>query len=71
MTLTNREKCIISILYAMNIYSTGLQDGKNSEYQSWVDCILKNIPHELRSELTMTLIDEVIAFTSEQHMKLS
>ncbi len=59
------------MLYAMNLYSVGLQNGKNPEYQSWVDCISKNMPQELKSELTMRLIDEVVAFTSEQHMKLS
>lgn len=71
MVLSNREKCAIMISRAINVYFMKLQDGKSSEYQSLIDCILKNMPDELRPEITIDMIDEVIRFISDQHMELS
>lgn len=71
MVLTKKEKCTIMISRAMSLYSMKLQEGKHLEYQSLIDCVLKNMPQELRSEVTMELIDDVFGFVSDQHMELS
>ncbi|MDE2589670.1 MAG: hypothetical protein KGL95_08415 [Patescibacteria group bacterium] len=71
MELSRREKTAIAISHAMILYSFRMQDGKISEHQSIIDFVLKNIPQEFKSELSMDLIDEVFTFMSEQHMELS
>jgi hypothetical protein len=71
MTLTNREKTLILISQAISIYSSKMQEGKTSEYQSVIDFISKNMPKEFNSELTMELIDGVFSFVSNHHMELS
>ncbi len=71
MTLSKREKAIISISHTMMLYSIRLQNDKIPERQSVIDFVLKNTPEELKPDLSMELIDDVFAFISEQHMELS
>ncbi|MFZ1076508.1 MAG: hypothetical protein WAN47_03645 [Nitrosotalea sp.] len=71
MSLTNREKIGILISQAITLYSTRLQENKISEHQSVIDFILKNIPEQYKSELTIDLIDAVFAFVSNNNMELS
>lgn len=68
LTLTNREKTIISISNAITLYSQKLQDGTIPQNQSVIDFILKTIPESSRSELSMELIDEMFSFISNSHM---
>ncbi len=71
MSLTNREKIGILISQAITLYSTRLQENKIPEHQSVIDFILKNIPEQYKSELTIDLIDAVFAFVSNNNMELS
>ena len=71
LTLTNREKIIISISNSIALYSQKLQDGKIPQTQSVIDFILKTIPESSKSELSMELIDDVFSFISSSHMELS
>ena len=71
LTLASREKLIILISNAIVLYSQKLQEGTLPPNQSVVDFILKTIPEELRSDLSVELIDDVFSFISNPHMELS
>ena len=71
MGLTNKEKTLVLISQAISAYSIGMHEGKIPDHQSVIDFILKNMPNEFRSELSMDLIDEVFSFISNNHMELS
>ena len=71
MTLTNREKMMIMITNTIALYSQRLRDGTLPANQSVVDFILKTIPEDSRSELSIELIDDVFSFISNSHMQLS
>ncbi|VVC05939.1 Uncharacterised protein [uncultured archaeon] len=71
MTLTSKEKVIISISNAITSYSQKLQEGTLPQNQSVIDFILKTIPESSRSELSIELIDDVFSFISNSHMELS
>ena len=71
LTLTNREKTIISISNSIALYSQKLQEGIIPQNQSVIDFILKTIPENSRSEVSMELIDDVFSFISSYHMELS
>ncbi|MBI3622689.1 hypothetical protein HY212_01240 [Candidatus Pacearchaeota archaeon] len=71
MTLTSKEKIIVSISNAITLYSQKLQEGTLPQNQSVIDFILKTIPESSRSELSMELIDDVFSFISSSHMELS
>lgn len=71
MSLTNREKIGILISQAITLYSARLEENKIPEHQSVIDFILKNVPVQYRSELTIDLIDAVFAFVSNNNMELS
>jgi len=71
LTLTNKEKIIISISNAIISYSQKLQEGTIPQNQSVIDFILKTIPENSKSELSMDLIDDVFSFISNSHMELS
>lgn len=71
MTLSKREKTAIAVSHTIILYSSRMQDGKIPEHQSIIDFVLKNIPQEFKSELSMELIDDVFTFMSEQRMELS
>lgn len=71
MTLTSKEKIIVSISNSIALYSQKLQEGTIPQNQSVIDFILKTIPESSRSELSMELIDEVFSFISSSHVELS
>ena len=71
LTLTSREKIIISISNSIALYSQKLQEGAITQNQSVIDFILKTIPESSKSELSMELIDDVFSFISSSHMELS
>jgi len=71
LTLTGKEKIIVSISNAITLYSQKLQEGALPQNQSVIDFILKTIPESLRSELSMGLIDDIFSFISSSHMELS
>lgn len=64
MSLTDREKTIISITNAITMYSQKVEDGTISPNQSIIDFVLKSIPDNLKSEISMELIDETFSYVS-------
>jgi hypothetical protein len=71
MALSNREKTIIFVSQAISLYSVRMQEDRIPENQSVIDFILKNMPQEFKSGLSMELIDDVFSFVSNNHMELS
>jgi hypothetical protein len=59
MVLSNKEKAIVLISNAITAYSIYTQKRSLSEKQSLIDFILKGIPDDMKTEISMTLIDEV------------
>lgn len=71
MTLTGREKTAIIISHLVTLYSEKMEKGEISSSQSVIDFIMKNIPQEFKSELSIDLIDDIFAFISSRPMELS
>lgn len=65
MPLTDREKLIVLITNAITLYSEKMEEGKIPQNQSIVDFVLKSIPDDLKSEVSMELIDDVFSQTSK------
>lgn len=68
MVLSNREKAISIISNAISTYSIYTQSGSLPDNQSLIDFILKAAPDELKSEISMDLIDEVFDYVSKAHI---
>ncbi|HSD04982.1 MAG TPA: hypothetical protein VLB45_04430 [Nitrosopumilaceae archaeon] len=64
MPLTAREKAIVSITNAIMIYSQKMEDGTISPNQSIIDFVLKLVPSDLKSEISIELIDEIFSHVS-------
>ena len=71
MTLTSREKTSIIISHLVSLYSENLEQGKISQGQSVIDFIMKNIPQEYKSDLSIEIIDDVFNFIASKPMELS
>ncbi|MGI0061778.1 MAG: hypothetical protein ACREBA_04915 [Nitrosotalea sp.] len=71
MTLSNREKTLIITSHLVSLYSQMIEDGKIPQSQSVIDFLMKNIPQEYKSELSIDLIDDVFTFISSRPMELS
>lgn len=65
MTLTNREKLIVSITNVITLYSKKMEEDKLTQNQSIVDFVLKSVPDDLKSEISMELIDDVFSQLSK------
>ena len=65
MSLTNREKLIVLITNAIMIYSKKIEEGAIPQNQSIVDFVHKSIPDDLKSEVSMELIDDVFSQVSK------
>ena len=65
MTLTNREKLIVLITNAITLYSKKMEEDNLTQNQSIVDFVLKSVPNDLKSELSMELIDDVFSQISK------
>lgn len=61
MTLTKREKTIILVTNAIAFYSEAMKDGSTPQAKSVIDFVLKSIPEDMKSELSIELIDDVFA----------
>lgn len=71
MALTNREKTSIIVSHLVSLYSEKLEQGKISQGQSVIDFIMKNIPQEYKSDLSIEIIDDVFNFIASKPMELS
>ena len=67
MTLTNKEKIIALISNGIAVYSLYQEKGTLPKNTTIYDFILKTIPDDLKSELTVELIDEVFEYVSYTH----
>jgi len=65
MTLTNREKLVVLITNAITLYSKKMEEGNLTQNQSIVDFVLKSVPDDLKSEISMELIDDVFSRISK------
>lgn len=70
MTLSTREKVVSLISNAIAAYSLNLENKSLPENTSLIDFILKSIPNEMKSEITIELIDEVFDYISKTSSKL-
>ena len=71
MTLSNREKVIILITNAIAFYSEAMKEDSTPQAKSLVDFVLKSIPDEMKSELSIELIDDVFSYITDLRMQLS
>lgn len=65
MPLTNREKLVVLITNAIILYSKKMEENNIPANQSIVDFVLKSVPEDLKSEISMELIDDVFAQISK------
>ena len=65
MVLTNREKTIALVSNAIAAYSIYAEQGNLPENPSIMDFVVKAIPEEVKSELTMDLVDEIYEYVSK------
>lgn len=71
MTLSNREKTIVLITNAIAFYSEAMKDESTLPGKSVIDFVLKSIPVEMKSELSIELIDDVFSYITDSRMQLS
>jgi len=67
MGFTTREKVISLISNAIAVYSVKQEEGSLPENVTLFEFILKAMPDELKSELSMEIIDEVFEYVSSAH----
>ncbi len=67
MTLTNKEKLVAIIANGIAVFSL-LQERDNlPKNTTMYDFVLKAIPEDIKSELSVELIDEVFQYVSSAH----
>ena len=69
--LEKREKAITAIANAIAVYSIYNEQGKIPQNQSMIDFILKSVPEDLKSAISIQLIDEVFEYISGAHLQPS
>ena len=65
MSLTNREKLIVLMTNTITLYSKKMEEDNMPQNQSIVDFVLKSLPDDLKSEMSMELIDDVFSQISK------
>jgi len=65
MSLTNRENLIVLITNAITLYSKKMEEVNTTQNQSIVDFVLKSVPDDLKSGISMELIDDVFSQISK------
>jgi hypothetical protein len=71
VVLTSREKTSIIISHLVSVYSEKIDEDKIPQGQSVIDFIIKNIPQEYKSDISIDLIDDVFNFISSKPIELS
>ena len=69
--LEKREKAIVAIANAITVYSIHNEQGKIPQNQSMIDFILKSVPEDLKSAVSIQLIDEIFEYVSGNHLQPS
>lgn len=67
MGLSSREKAIALISNGIAVYSLYQENNSLPENISLIDFILKAVPENMKSEITIELIDEVFVYVSGAH----
>lgn len=67
MALTNKEKMIAIISNGIAVFSLLQERGDLPENTTMYDFVLKVIPDDIKSELSVELIDEVFQYVSTAH----
>lgn len=67
MPLTNKEKIIALISNGIVIYSVYQEKSSLPKNTSMYDFVLKIIPDDIKSELSVELIDEIFQYVSSTH----
>ncbi len=67
MTLTNREKMIAIISNGIAVFSLLQERGELPKNTTMYDFVLKIIPKDIKSELSIELIDEIFHYVTSTH----
>jgi len=67
MSLTNKEKTIALISNGIAVYSLYQERNSLPKNTNMYDFVLKVIPEDIKSELSVELIDEVFQYVSSTH----
>ena len=67
MTFTNREKLISIISNGIAVFSLLQERDELPKNTTMYDFVLKVIPDDLKSELSVELIDEVFVYVTSTH----
>ncbi|MBS3922246.1 MAG: hypothetical protein KGZ37_03760 [Nitrosarchaeum sp.] len=67
MSLTSKEKMIALISNGIAVYSLYQERASLPKNTSMYDFVLKVIPENMKSELSVELIDEVFQYVSSTH----
>ena len=67
MTLTDKEKMIAIISNGIAVFSLLQERDELPENTTMYDFVLKVIPEDVKSELSIELIDEVFQYVSTAH----
>ncbi len=67
MSMNNREKLIAIIANGISVFSLLQERDEIPKNTTMYDFVLKVIPVELKSELSVELIDEIFVFVTSTH----
>ena len=67
MTLTNKEKMVAIISNGIAVYSLLQERDSLPENTTMYDFVLKVIPEDIKSELSIDLIDEIFQYVTSAH----
>ena len=71
MSLSNREKVIAMIANVIAVCSIATEKGSLPKNHSMIDFILKAVPEDMKTEISVDLIDQVFEYISNSHLELS
>jgi len=67
MTLTNKEKMVAIISNGIAVFSLLQERDSLPENTTMYDFVLKVVPEDIKSELSVELIDEIFQYVSSTH----
>lgn len=67
--LSPKEQAISHISAAISVFSVKNELGTAPKNVSMYDFILKTIPEDIKSQISVELIDEIFAYISSSHQK--
>lgn len=67
MTLTNKEKIVAVIANGIAVFSLLQEREELPQNTTMYDFVLKVIPEDLKSELSVELIDEIFKYVTSAH----